>query len=123
MSLSERQQCVQDFRKNSKNRILIISAVGNTGLNLACADFLIFIDQPWSGQDVEQAGGRVCRFPQKREVWIIHLLALGTTDVIMSCMARGKKDMLDAFVRLKGGQGMFHFVIKYTQILTASIFL
>lgn len=113
MSLSQRQQCIREFRKNPKNRILIISAVGNTGLNLACADFVIFVDQPWSGQDIDQTEGRVHRYPQKREVWIIHILALGTTDVIMSSMARGKKDMLDAFVRLKGGQGMFYVIAMH----------
>jgi SNF2 family DNA or RNA helicase len=107
MSFDKRQRVVNEFRNSDSVRILIISAVGNTGLNLACADFLIFVDQPWSGQDVDQGRGRVCRYPQKKEVWILHILALNTSDVIMSTMALGKKDMLDAFVSAHGGQGIF----------------
>ena len=36
---------------------------------------------------------------------VIQLLALGTTDVLMSGMARGKHEMFEAFVTREGGEG------------------
>ena len=107
MSFEQRQRVVNAFRTSDACRILIISAVGNTGLNLACADFVLYVDQPWSGGDIDQTNGRVHRPPQSREVWIFHVLALGTSDVVMSSLARGKKEMLNAFVSKQDGQGVF----------------
>lgn len=38
----KRQQRVQRFREDVSSRVLIFSKVGNSGLNLACADTVIF---------------------------------------------------------------------------------
>jgi len=60
-------------------------------------------DQPWSAQDERQIRGRVHRQPQKKPVTVYHLLANETADIILSAMARGKHDMLEAF--LSNGTG------------------
>lgn len=51
--------------------------------------------------------GRVHRQPQRHEVLCIHLLAKDTADVIVSGMARGKRDMMEAYLSKPAGQGSF----------------
>lgn len=62
-------------------------------------------DQPWSAQDERQIRGRAHRQPQKKEVLVIHLLANNTADIVLSGMARGKHDMLEAFLSKQSNQG------------------
>ncbi|KAF8074473.1 P-loop containing nucleoside triphosphate hydrolase protein [Lyophyllum atratum] len=92
-------------------RVLIFSSVGSAGLNLAIADVLIFFDQPWSAQDERQTRGRAHRQPQKKTVKVIHLLASDSADLLMNDVARGKRDMFDAFVNkeLRDGMCLPHF--------------
>ncbi|TDL13173.1 P-loop containing nucleoside triphosphate hydrolase protein, partial [Rickenella mellea] len=99
--VNTRQERIDRFRAGKDERVMIMSAVGMTGLNLSCANFVIFFDQPWSSQDEEQFIGRAWRPPQKKQVWVYHLIALGTTDVLMCGMARGKSAMLDEFLQRK----------------------
>jgi TATA-binding protein-associated factor len=64
-------------------------------------------DQPWSAQDEQQIIGRVWRQRQRRPVYVVHLLAADTADITLSSMARGKKDMLDAFLTTDVSKGTF----------------
>jgi SNF2 family DNA or RNA helicase len=63
-------------------------------------------DQPWSAQDERQIRGRAHRQPQKKIVKVFHLLAGDSSDILMNAMARGKRDMFDAFVNKELGRGM-----------------
>jgi SNF2 family DNA or RNA helicase len=78
-------------------------------------------DQPWSAQDERQIIGQAWRQLQKKTVKVYHLLALDTTDVLMSSVARGKQEMLETFLLKKQGQGVWHdsrdhkhFALPYT---------
>jgi SNF2 family DNA or RNA helicase len=64
-------------------------------------------DQPWSAQDERQIRGRAHRQPQTKEVLIYHLLANDTADIVLSEMARGKHDMLEAFLSKQSNKGRF----------------
>ncbi|RXW12649.1 hypothetical protein EST38_g13204 [Candolleomyces aberdarensis] len=97
-SFEQRAKIVQRFNEDPKCRVLIFSKVGSTGLNLTRASFILFLDQPWSAQDVRQISGRVWRQRQRRPVTAIHLLAAETADITLSSLAQGKKNMLDAFL-------------------------
>jgi hypothetical protein len=55
-------------------------------------------DQPWSAQDERQLIGRIWRQPQSKQVKIIHLLAIDTTDIVLHSQAQGKAFMLDLFL-------------------------
>lgn len=66
-------------------------------------------DQPWSAQDERQIRGRAHRQPQKKEVICYHLLAEGTADMLLSGMAHGKHDMLEAFLSEGAGRGAYDF--------------
>ncbi|KAF8808358.1 hypothetical protein BYT27DRAFT_7097080 [Phlegmacium glaucopus] len=104
MTFENRAATVSKFRSQPDARVLIFSSVGSTGLNLSCANTIIFLDQPWSAQDERQIRGRAHRQPQKKEVLLIHLLANDTADVVLSGMARGKRDMLEAFLSKESNQ-------------------
>ncbi|KAF8219034.1 P-loop containing nucleoside triphosphate hydrolase protein, partial [Tricholoma matsutake] len=97
--IEKRDQLIREFY-NPKNpiRVLIFSSIGSAGLNLSLSDMVIFFDQPWSAQDERQIRGRAHRQPQKKIVKVIHLLANDSADLLMNAVARGKRDMFDAFV-------------------------
>lgn len=62
-------------------------------------------DQPWSAQDEQQCWGRLHRQPQNKVVRCYHLLAKDTADIILYGLARGKKDMMQAFLSKGAGKG------------------
>ncbi|EAU80360.1 hypothetical protein CC1G_12776 [Coprinopsis cinerea okayama7 len=98
--IDQRSSIVATFNTDPEYRVLIFSKVGATGLNLTRANVVLFLDQPWSAQDERQIIGRAYRQRQTREVTVIHILAEDTADITLSLLARGKKDMLDAFLNL-----------------------
>ncbi|KAM6491331.1 P-loop containing nucleoside triphosphate hydrolase protein [Amanita muscaria] len=100
MKVKERDEEVQNFVSGIEpnRRVLLFSSVGAAGLNLACADVVILYDMVWSDQATIQIIGRAHRLGQEKPVHVYHLLAVGTTDVIISSMAREKNDMLKALL-------------------------
>lgn len=103
--------------------MLIISSIGRTGLNLAFACIVILLvsckqsthpvvlltyhrcqDIPWSAQDILQIIGRVWRHGQTKEVLVYRVLALGTTDIIVSGVAMHKQHMLQGFLQKPDGK-------------------
>ncbi|KAJ3497670.1 hypothetical protein NLJ89_g10318 [Agrocybe chaxingu] len=106
-SFDRRAAVVARFLSEAAQRILIISSVGSFGLNLSRANKIIFLDQPWSAQDERQIRGRAHRQPQTKEVTCYHLLGNNTADVILSGLARGKRDMMEAFLKKETGQELF----------------
>ncbi|KAF9061747.1 hypothetical protein BDP27DRAFT_1452086 [Rhodocollybia butyracea] len=95
MSFDKRTETVAEFYKPDSARVLIFSSVGSAGLN--------FVNFMRTGSIVviprrDSDSGRAHRQPQKKEVKAIHLLAENSTDILINNLARGKKDMYDAFV-------------------------
>jgi SNF2 family DNA or RNA helicase len=120
-SFHKRAKIVKQFCEGSEYRVLIISSVGSTGLNLSAASAVIFLvsvvvhhwlafsislqDQPWSAQDERQIRGRAHRQPQTKVVKCFHILADGTADIVLSYMAGGKKTMMETFLEKDAGKG------------------
>ncbi|KAJ8463834.1 hypothetical protein ONZ45_g17445 [Pleurotus djamor] len=94
-----REKVVQEFVKGTdpRRRVLIFSGVGAAGLNLSCADVVFLLDACWSQVQIEQIIGRAAHLTQEKPVHVYHLLALGTTDLMMTTLAKEKGDMLDDF--------------------------
>ncbi|GBE84816.1 hypothetical protein SCP_0607960 [Sparassis crispa] len=76
-----------------------VQRVGLTGINLACAHVLIIMDPLFSEQDKRQLIGRIWRFPQSLVCVIYDFIALATTDVPLSGIARKKEEMLQVFAK------------------------
>ncbi|KAH9828555.1 P-loop containing nucleoside triphosphate hydrolase protein, partial [Rhodofomes roseus] len=101
MSAKKRAEAIAQFRNSDMTgpRVLVMSGVGATGLNLAWANIMIFIDTMWSAQEDEQAIGRILRFGQLRDVFIYRLINRDTVDVILNNIAFEKGIMHEAFVK------------------------
>ncbi|KAF9494556.1 hypothetical protein BDN71DRAFT_1507539 [Pleurotus eryngii] len=98
-----REQCdqvIDDFvnSEDPEKQILLFSSVGSVGLNLTCADVVIMLDTIWSQVGVEQIIRRSARLMQDKPVHIYYLIALQTTDVLMSTLAREKGEMLETLL-------------------------
>ncbi|KAF8867860.1 P-loop containing nucleoside triphosphate hydrolase protein [Gymnopilus junonius] len=106
-SLDEHAKRVGIFHTDPTVCLLVFTKVGMTGLNLANADAMIFLDQPWSGQEMQQAWGCAHRQPQKNIVHCYHLLADKTANIILYGLARSKQDMMGAFLMKKKGNEMY----------------
>ncbi|TFK59812.1 hypothetical protein BDN72DRAFT_780239 [Pluteus cervinus] len=121
-TFAQRARKVAQFKTDPKVRVLIFSSIGSSGLNLSAASVVIFLDQPWSAQDERQIKGRAHRQPQKKEVRTYHLLAQDTADIILSGLARGKKDMMEAFLSKSQGKGSFTLLILGLVLTTSLIY-
>jgi superfamily II DNA or RNA helicase len=137
-SVEERDSVLRAFRKGKDLggdpcRVLIMTPIGAVGINLADANCLILVvrkhcrsilrkrlmnvsqDQPWSAQDERQAVGRLWRKPQEKQVTVVHLRGLNTTDTVMADGAYGKGELLEVFLKAPGSKGdcshlyMYHY--------------
>lgn len=76
----ERQQNVNDFQSNEKNKIMIMTEAGSYGLNMQKASYIIHYDLPWSISKMEQREGRAHRIGQKNSVIVFNLITLNSID-------------------------------------------
>jgi Helicase conserved C-terminal domain len=116
MSPAERSAAVKTFRDAGRNgpRVLILSQVGMTGLNLPFACILVMLvcgpvtgtrrflitstqDTLWSAQDDRQLIGRLWRPPQLKTVHVYRLIANNTSDVFLNNISFDKAAMHLAF--------------------------
>lgn len=74
-------------------------------------------DQPWSAQDERQIRGRAHRQPQDKVVKVIHILASDSSDPLMYEVARGKRNMFDAFVNKELGEGSYYFTSCFSRLI------
>lgn len=72
--IDNRSEVLQEFRDNSKKKILLSSEVGSEGLDMQFCDALVNYDLPWNPMVVEQRIGRIDRFGQQSEVVNIYNL-------------------------------------------------
>jgi SNF2 family DNA or RNA helicase len=117
MSPTQRNEAIGKFKTSDRKgpRVLILSQVGMTGLNLPVANILIMIvcsicyptnktqlqinaqDTLWSAQDDRQLIGRLWRHPQHKIVHVYRLIADKTSDVFLNNISFDKAQMHDAF--------------------------
>ncbi|KAG1772227.1 P-loop containing nucleoside triphosphate hydrolase protein [Suillus placidus] len=99
LSTSARTDIIAEFKNSMQDgpRVLIISNVGLTGLNLPCANILIIVDSLWSATDEGQLIGRIYRPPQPKIVHIYRIVAADTQDVFLNNISFSKAAILDAF--------------------------
>lgn len=94
-----RREALQNFRDpEGSYRVLVLSKIGNAGLNLHHAQHLIFGDMVWSGQTQEQIIGRVCRPPNAKQVYVWVPRVLGTSDMKFHEFSNTKQSLLETFL-------------------------
>ncbi|KDN38116.1 hypothetical protein RSAG8_09712, partial [Rhizoctonia solani AG-8 WAC10335] len=96
MTPDMRDEALKQFETDDKIRVLLMSNVGTTGLNLTMASSGL-----WSGMEIKQTIGRVWRAGQLLTVIIHHIFAPGTADVVLAGLAGDKVLMLDHLYEVK----------------------
>lgn len=76
----ERFEIVQDFNKNPKRQILIMTDAGAEGLNLQGANNLIHYDDNYSPAKMIQRNGRIDRIGQKKAIRIYRFICKDTIE-------------------------------------------
>lgn len=96
---------IQKFKTDDTCKCIIgtIGVLG-TGFTLTEADTVIFMDEPWSYADKEQAEDRAYRISTKSNVTIITLLCKGTIDEKIAKLVQDKKDLSDMIIDNKDKQ-------------------
>ena len=64
---------------------------------------------------MDQITGRCHHRGQTRDVTAFHIVAMGTTDVMMSSMAKTKGEMLQGFVAKE--PGLLRVIIRYILLI------
>ncbi|CEL53741.1 putative ATP-dependent helicase C17A2,12 OS=Schizosaccharomyces pombe (strain 972 / ATCC 24843) GN=SPAC17A2.12 PE=3 SV=1 [Rhizoctonia solani AG-1 IB] len=97
MDSKRRQTAVERFTNDAACRIMIISNVGSTGLNLTAASVII-INPVWSGQETNQISGRVHRPGQKRDTYVYAMISPQSVDVALMGYSQGKATLSSSFL-------------------------
>lgn len=85
-SISEKQESIDSFVNNPNTKIVICSikaaSAGVDGLQKVCSDVL-FIEEPWTAADRDQAESRVHRNGLRNGATMYHMLGRDTVDIKM----------------------------------------
>ncbi|MDH4199374.1 MAG: SNF2-related protein [Spirochaetia bacterium] len=96
LSARDKENAIAEFF--AKTEILICTEAGGEGRNLQAATALINYDLPWSPLKIEQRIGRIHRFGQKSDVYIINFATKDTiAEKILEIIERKIKLFEDAF--------------------------
>ena len=80
MSMNKREEELERFRTQNIPIFLVSLHAGGVGLDLSCAN-VAFVCDPWWNKGIEnQAGDRLHRIGQTKDVEIIHLIVKGTME-------------------------------------------
>ncbi|PMD57824.1 uncharacterized protein K444DRAFT_592612 [Hyaloscypha bicolor E] len=95
-SLPARNKTLEEFRKDSKIRVLIMTTgTGAVGLNLAVASSVHIFEPQWNPMVESQAVARVVRLGQKKKVSIIRYIVRGTVEQTMRSQQQRKIALAD----------------------------
>ncbi len=78
MPHEKRIEAQEEFRK--KTQLLIATEAAGEGINLQFCHLMINYDLPWNPNRLEQRMGRIHRYGQQREVYVINLVAADTRE-------------------------------------------
>ena len=96
LNLQEKEQVISDFFDTTD--ILICTEAGGEGRNLQVASALINYDLPWSPLKVEQRIGRIHRFGQVSDVYVVNFACANTiSERVLNILEKKMKIFEDAF--------------------------
>ena len=78
MSLQERVEAEQRFKQETQ--IMVATEAAGEGINLQFCHLMINYDLPWNPNRLEQRMGRIHRYGQKKEVYIVNMVAEDTRE-------------------------------------------
>merc|ERR1712228_1058424 len=102
MNRKKRKQILDKFKSSNQCKVLLISAkCASVGLNLMCANHVIFLE-PRSNPGLDnQAIGRCWRIGQNKKVYVTRLILEDTVEETMLKLMNKKEDKESGLVNLK----------------------
>ncbi len=104
LSITQRDQAVEQFRSGGADAFLISLKAGGFGLNLTEADYVFVMDPWWNPAAENQAIDRAHRIGQTRPVNVYRLIAGDTIEEKVAALQHRKRDLfarvIDADVAL-----------------------
>lgn len=93
LNSEERQEVIEKFRNDPKNRVLIASTqAAGEGLNLQFCSNCVLMERQWNPANEEQAEGRFTRIGSTaNSVIAMYLVALGTIDEFFATLVENKR--------------------------------
>lgn len=89
--------------KEGGARVLILSfKLGNVGLNITCANHVIFLHPWWNPNMTDQAEKRADRLGQLKVVHIVHFIMNHTIDLYVLNLSHNKKSMTSSIIGKQG---------------------
>lgn len=93
------ERIAQFKEEGSPLKVLILSfKLGNVGLNITCANHVIFMHPWWNPNMIEQAEKRVDRLGQRKVVYITHFIMNHTIDLYVLNLSHNKKSMTSSII-------------------------
>lgn len=97
MSRNARDDAVQDFTENPRNKVMLVSLrAGNAGLNLTSASRIIICDPFWNPYIEMQAVDRAHRIGQQREVKVHRILVKETVEDRILELQEKKRQLVES---------------------------
>lgn len=98
LSLTERNELVEKFKKEEESKIMLINLrCGGCGLNLIEANHVILVEPYWNESEHQQAINRVYRIGQQKPVKIYKLLVKNSIETWLSSMQL-MKDSISKYI-------------------------
>ena len=80
MAWPEREEQIESFRRPGGARYLVATDAAGEGINLQFCRLMVNYDVPWNPARLEQRMGRIHRYGQRHDVYIVNLVAGGTHE-------------------------------------------
>lgn len=88
------------FKTDPTVKILLLSLkLGNNGLNLSCANHIIFYSKWWNPHIEQQAQDRIIRIGQSKMVYIRHFIINGTIEEYILKLSDNKKKISATLIK------------------------
>ncbi|KIK55950.1 hypothetical protein GYMLUDRAFT_99365 [Collybiopsis luxurians FD-317 M1] len=101
---AERTRVIERFKTSTDIDVLLMSIVGQQGLNLTVARNLILYEANWSAVQSQQLYGRIHRRGQERKTFIFQLMGAKTVEVLLIANGLGKGQLLQDFMTVERNQ-------------------
>ncbi|PRP88099.1 helicase-like protein [Planoprotostelium fungivorum] len=96
----EREESMKDFYKDEELFVFLLSTrAGGLGINLTCADTVIFYDNDWNPQMDLQAQDRAHRIGQTKPVMVYRLASSNTIESLILDRQNSKMKLEDIVIR------------------------
>ena len=89
------------FNEDDCNILLMTTKAGGTGHTFNKASYIIFLDEPWTAADLQQAVARCHRIGQTKSITVYTLMCKDTIDEYIHKIVKRKAALGDSLVDAK----------------------